>query len=335
MLQEMLEYAVGHGSSQSTLHKVFYHRFRGLYPWLPTRIIKGCYRDAVRRAKSFRRLRRRGLAKAGEPTIRRVTITYSDSQDWRLVNGNIELRTHRGWIRLNLRYHRQLIKYLYGGWRLAGELKIKPSGRRVFIYLTFVKDFEISYNPGNVAAVDVNEDNVTLALFRDGKLHSIYRIETGLGRMVIAYAERRRGIAEGRSTKTRSVKKALKKLREAERKRDITYKTARVIEKTAKDNNAIVAIGNVHKGKRRLVEKAKGNNLRHRIHQWNVSKLVKVLNSKPLHVVEVSEAYTSSKDPFTGKPITSYIPSVIRIALAAPCPEGWGSGPTGACRHYS
>ncbi|WP_156769835.1 hypothetical protein [Caldivirga maquilingensis] len=55
--------------------------------------------------------------------------------------------------------------------------------------------------------------------------------------------------------------------------------------------------------------------MRHRIHQWSVAKLVEALNNKPLHVVEVSEAYSSSKDPFTGKPITSYTPSMIRIAV--------------------
>jgi len=39
------------------------------------------------------------------------------------------------------------------------------------------------------------------------------------------------------------------------------------------------------------------------------------LNNKPLHVFEESEAYSSSRDPFSGKPIKRYTPSVIRIAL--------------------
>jgi len=58
MLKEMVEYAVEHKASQSTLHRVFYSRFRERYPWLPTRVIKGAYRDAVRRAKSFRELKK-------------------------------------------------------------------------------------------------------------------------------------------------------------------------------------------------------------------------------------------------------------------------------------
>jgi len=63
MLQEMVNYAVEHKASQAALHKVFYHKFREKYPWLPTRIIKGCYRDAVRRTRSFRKIKKKGIAK--------------------------------------------------------------------------------------------------------------------------------------------------------------------------------------------------------------------------------------------------------------------------------
>jgi len=315
MLQEMVEYAIEHKASQATLHKIFYHRFRREYPWLPTRIIKGCYRDAARRAKSFRVLRDRGVAKTDRPEVRKVTITFSDSQDWKLEDGVIELRTHRGWIELHYRGHRQLYRYLYGGWKLSKELKLKFDNGKLFVYLAFKKDFEVAYNPRNVVAVDINENNVTAAVFKEGKLSEVYRIETNLGKIVVAYSERKKKITRGSSTKARWVRKALKKLREKERKRDVVYKTARIIEKLAVENNAVVVVGNVHRGKKRLVENTGKNYLRHRIHQWSVSNLVKVLDSKPIHVVEVSEAYTSSIDPFTRKPIRKFSPSVIRYAV--------------------
>jgi hypothetical protein len=60
MLQEMLCYAVEHRAPQSTLHRIFYNRFREEYPRLPTRIIKGCYRDALRRARSFKKMKKKG-----------------------------------------------------------------------------------------------------------------------------------------------------------------------------------------------------------------------------------------------------------------------------------
>jgi len=84
--------------------------FRERYPWLPTRVIKGAYRDAVRRAKSFRERVKKGKVCKDKPEVRRVTITYSDSQDWRLEDGVIKLRTHRGWVELHYRNHKQLLQ---------------------------------------------------------------------------------------------------------------------------------------------------------------------------------------------------------------------------------
>jgi putative transposase len=152
-------------------------------------------------------------------------------------------------------------------------------------------------------------------VFIDRRLHEVYRIETSIGRIVIAYSERRREIAENRSTRDRDVRKFLRRLHEGERKEDIIYKTAGIIEEIAKRYNAVLVVGNAHRGKDRMASNASKKNLRHRIHQWCASKLVETLNNKPLYVVEESEAYSSSRDPFSGKPIKRYTPSVIRIAL--------------------
>jgi len=194
-------------------------------------------------------------------------------------------------------------------------LKLKLSSGKILVYLTLTKEFEVSYNPDNAVAVDINENNVTLAVFVDRELHEIYRVETNIGRIVIAYSERRKRIAENRSTRDRIARKALRKLRERERKEDIIYKTARIIEEIARKYSATVVVGNAHRGKSRMASNANKKSLRHRIHQWCASKLVETLNSKPLYVVEGSEAYSSSRDPFSEKPIKRYTPSVIRFAL--------------------
>jgi len=315
MLQEMVSYAVEHGASQATLHRAFYSEFREKYPWMPTRVVKGCYRDAVRRARSFRRLKRRGVAKTDKPVVRKVAITYSDLQDWKLEGGALKVRTHRGWVEVHYRNHKQLHRYLYSGWRPSNELRLKLSGRKVVMYLTLTRDFEATCSPGSVIAVDVNEDNVTVAVFRDARLREVYRVETGLGRLVISYAERRKRMAKDRSPKDREVKKALKTLREKERKRDVIYKAARIIEELAVQNSAAVVVGDVHRGKKRLAEKAKKRTLRHRLHQWSASTLIEALNNKPLRIAEISEAYTSTTDPFTGKRITGFASSMIRLAV--------------------
>jgi len=315
MLVEMVEYAVKYRASQETLHRVFYEKFRERYPWLPTRVIKGAYRDATRRAKSFRERKKRGKVYKDKPEVRRVAITYSDSQDWRLEGGAVKLRTHRGWVELRYRNHKQLHRYLYGGWRLASELRFKTLGRKVVAYLTFTREFEIGYDPRNVVAVDVNENNVTIAFFKGGVPSDVYRAETGLGRIVIAYSERRKRITLGRSTKVREVRKKLRKLREKERKLDVLRKTAKFIEKLAVENGAVVVVGNIDEKAKERMEEDAISKLRHRIHQWSVKKLIELLDEKPIHVVKVSERGTSSRDPFTGRRVKRFKPLVIRSAV--------------------
>ena len=62
MVGEMVEYALKHNTSQKALHRIFYERYRREYPWIPARVIKGAYRGAVRRAKSFRERLKKGKA---------------------------------------------------------------------------------------------------------------------------------------------------------------------------------------------------------------------------------------------------------------------------------
>jgi len=313
MVEEMAEYAVRHNASQATLHKVFYAKFRREHPWLPTRLIKGAYRDATRRAKSFRDTKKRGKAYTEMPEVRHVTLTFSDAQDWRLEGGALKLRIGGRWTELRYSGHKQLRRYLYGGWRLAEELKLKRRGKRWVAYLTFKRDFNVDPDPRNVVAVDVNENNVTAAVFVGGALREVWQLETGLGRMTIAYAERRKKIAEGRHPSDREVGTKLKRLRERSRKLDVARKAAKFIERLAEEHNAVVVVGRITQRAKEKMEEDKGRRLRHRIHQWSVRTLVRLLEEKPIQVVEVSEAGTSSRTP-SGVRIT-FSPLVIRTAV--------------------
>jgi len=357
MLDEMVVYAVKHKASRKTLHYVFYDKFRKMYPWLPTRILKGCMGDAARRARSYRESKKQQytreiareiivfmglnpkrdiwlirrlwkpiyrvarsiavhqleleIAEGARPEVNSITIHYADPQDWKIENGVIKVRTHRGWIELYYRGNKQLWRYLYRGWTPARELRVKVVGGRILVYLALEKNFDVEYNPDNVVTVDINENNVTLAVFVDRELKEFIRIETGLGRIVIAYSERRRSITRGRSTRNRSVRKALRKLRESDRKWDIVYKTARIIEDVARRYKARVVVGDVYANKNILLELIEDDRLRHRIHQWSASSLVKVLNRKPLHLESVPEAGSSSYDPFNSSLKLDYAPAVI------------------------
>jgi len=53
-------------------------------------------------------LRKKGQAERDRPGMRSVTLIYSDSLDWRLREGAIEVRTHRGWNRIAYRNNKQL-----------------------------------------------------------------------------------------------------------------------------------------------------------------------------------------------------------------------------------
>jgi putative transposase len=259
---------------------------------------------------------KKGKAYTRKPKVRRVTIVYSDDREWRLGDGSLKIKTHRGWVELKYRNNRQLHRYLYGGWIPSSELKLKTDGdRRVLAYITFVKVYPVFYDKTNVIAVDDNENNITIAVFKNGVLIEVIRIETGLGRIVIAYAVRRKRISKDKSTKTREVKKKLRKLRERDRKKDVLYKVARFIEELARENNAVVVIGDIGGDDKERMSENKSRKLRHRIHQWSVSKLIKLLEDRPIHVVRISERGSSSVDPFSRKRIDEYSPLVIRTVV--------------------
>jgi len=40
-------------------------------------------------------MKKRRQAEKDRPVIRSITITYSDSQNWRMGEGYVEVRTHR------------------------------------------------------------------------------------------------------------------------------------------------------------------------------------------------------------------------------------------------
>jgi len=291
--------------------------FLGLNPRRDWRLIKRFQKLIYRTARSIALHQLElEIAEGLKPTIKKTTIHYNDAQDWTLNNDTIKIKTHKGWIKLYYRNNKHLHKYLYGGWKLSSELKLKVVGGRIIVYLTFKENVEVGYNPDNLVSVDVNENNVTLAIFKNRMLEEFIRIETRLGRIIIAYSERRKGIMKGRSTKSRFTKKALRRLREGVRKRDVLYKVAGIIEEVARKYDARVVIGNVHEGKEEIVERILNKKLKHRIHQWCVSSLVKVLSQKPLYLETIGEEGTSSRDPFSKRRKLTYAPAVIRVSVS-------------------
>ena len=105
----------------------------------------------------------------------------------------------------------------------------------------------------------------------------------------------------------------LKRLRERSRKLDVARKAAKFIERLAEEHNAVVAVGRITQRAKEKMEEDNGRKLRHRIHQWSVRTLARLLEEKPIQVVEVGEFGTSSRTP-SGVHI-SFRPLVIRTAV--------------------
>ena len=190
---------------------------------------------------------------------------------------------------------------MYDGWRVSQELKLRLVGRKALVWLGFEKEVEVETEEGNYISMDVNENNVTLAVFEGFKLKELRRYETGLGRIVLNYSLRREEITKGYSTKGELIKKKLRRLRERERKLDILRKTVKRIFELANELKAKVIVGKFSFKAKDRMEDNKDSRLRHRIHQWSVVKFSEMLKTQPVDVEEFSEAYTSSINPFDGK----------------------------------
>jgi len=300
IVNEMIDVILSEGlpTTRKKLHERFYSHYKEEYPFLPSRVIEGSYIIAGRIVKSFRERKRKGLTRKDKLEYKRVMITIPNMINWRFNKVSVSVLTHKGWVEIPLRVTKQFI--LHEGWRVSQELKLRLVGRKVLVWLTFEKEVEVEIKEGNYISIDVNENNITLAVFEGFKLKELRRYETKLGKIVVNYSLRREEITKGNSTKDELVKKKLGRLREREMKIDVLRKTVKRVVELARNLNAKVVVGKFSSRAKEKMESSKDAKLRHRIHQWSVIKFVEMLKAQPIDVEEVSESYTSSVSPFNG-----------------------------------
>jgi IS605 OrfB family transposase len=318
IVNEMIGAILSEGlpTTRKKLHERFYNHYKEKYPFLPSRVIEGAYIVAGRIVKSFKERKKEGLTRKDKPEYKRVVITIPNMINWRFNRVFISVLTHKGWVDIPLRFTKQFTRYVYEGWRVSQELKLRLVGRKVLVWLTFEKEVEVESKEGNYLSIDVNENNVTVAVFEGFRLRELRRYETGLGKLVVNYSIRREEITKGHSTKDELIKKKLGKLRERERKLDILRKTVKRIVELARDLKAKVVVGKFSSKVKDKMEGNKTAKLRHRIHQWSVVKFVEMLKTQPIEVDEVSESYTSSINPFDGEKLRKrkqIVEKVIRV----------------------
>jgi len=309
MVEQLVIYAVGNNTTSFTKLKALkYRELRALYPHLPSHYVYTACQDASTRARSFLRLKKRGLTSREYPEVRRVSI-WLDDHLWKPSSlTSVEVATHEGWVRVELEPHKQYWKYVNGGWRVASEAKVKldRKSRRLNIYLTFKRSVE-AYEPRGFVAVDVNENSV--AVLVEG---GVYLFETGFKDIVLGYYYRRKRVQEKYDTlygaRCRAKRKIFRKLKERKRKSDLRWKLANIIVRFAEESQYAIVLEKLGKNlAKEMINHVRDDQLRHRIYQASFRGVQRAIEEKAreygVPVVYVNPRNTSKLCPVHGAPI--------------------------------
>jgi len=282
MVEQLVLYAVRNNITSFTRIKALkYRELRVLYPHLPSHYAYTACQDASTRAKSFLRLKRKGLTSREYPEVRSISV-WLDDHLWKPSGLTaIKIATHEGWIKVELEPHKQYWKYVNSGWKISSEAKIKldKKTRRPIIYLTLKKSVEV-YELKGFIAVDVNENQV--AALVEGKT---YLFETGFKEIVLGYYYRRKRVQEKYDTlysvKCRIKKKILRKLKEMKLKNDLRWKLANIVVRVAKEKQYAIVLEKLGKNPARgMINHVGDGQLRHRIYQTSFRSVQRAIKEK-------------------------------------------------------
>jgi len=317
ILTEALEYMWNNNiTSWVKAKKTLYKRFRKKHPDIPSHYIHEAIRDASQRLKSFRKLKKKGLAKTEKPVIKRWSIGC-DNQLWKLTLDGVRIATHKGWINIPIQFHKLFWRYYNDGWTLRSSARWKLIENKLYLFIVFVKNVETKgINTTKIYGIDINENNVTIYEYPTNKAVTIV---TNFSKVVLGYAYRRARIQQKWSRVygvkgNRRLKVALRKLRERNVKRDIKLKLGKNITDIIKDG--IVVLEKLPKRFQDKVIKrskwVKGLDA-HRLKQSSIRGLHKLITEKlteyGIPYVLVNPSHTSSICPICGSklaPMTGY-----------------------------
>jgi len=309
VVEQLALYAVrGNITSFTRLKALKYRELRVLYHHLPSHYAYTACQDASTRAKSFLRLRKRGLTSREYPEVRDVSI-WLDDHLWKLSGlTSVEVATHKGWVRVELELHKQYLRHVNSGWRVASEARIKlyRKARRLIVYLTFKKTVEV-YEPKGLVPVDVNENGV--AVLVEGEA---YLFETRFKDIVLGYYYRKKRVQKRYDklygARCRAKTKIFRKLKEGKRKSDLRWKLANIIVRTARERQYAVVLEKLGKNPaREMINHVKDDQLRHRIYQASFKGIQRAIEEKAkehgIPVIYVNPKNTSKLCPVHGAPI--------------------------------
>jgi IS605 OrfB family transposase len=309
MVGRLVAYAVENGvTSFVRLRALKYLELRSSYPQLPSHYAYTACQDAATRAKSFLRLRRRGLARGNYPEVRRISI-WLDDHLWRMSGlTGIEVATHVGWVRVELEPHKQYWRYVNSGWKLASEAKLRLDrrGRRLIFHLTFRRSVE-AYEPRDLIPVDVNENHVAVMIDQE-----VYLLETSFKDITLGYYYRRKAIQrkydKSCGVDCRVKRRILRKLREGVRKNDLKWKLANIIVRTAVERRSAIVLERLGENPAKgMISRIKDAQLRHRVYQASFKGVQRAIEEKArehgVPIVYVNPRNTSRMCPIHNAPI--------------------------------
>jgi len=184
-------------------------------------------------------------------------------------------------------------------------LKLDRKNRTAYIYFTFEKAVK-PYEPRGFLPVDVNENNVTVLV--DG---IAYLLETDIRDVTLGYYYRRKRRQErndGHAGDLGKKRKALRRLGEGDKKRDIRWKIANIVVREAyKRRYGIVLERLGERPSEDMIKGVEDGQLRHRLFQAAFREVQKAIEEEArergVPVVYVNPRNTSRLCPIHGASI--------------------------------
>jgi putative transposase len=299
ILAGLLEYASEKGiTSFKRLKAEKYQELREKYPRLPSHYLYTACQMACSIYRSFRKLKRRGLARAEKPTFRRQVVMLDDhlfSLD--LESWEASIATEKGRVRLKLlhgTYHEK-----FRGMEV-GQAWLVKSEDGYYLKVAFSRTVELAESNGEAIAVDVNENNVAF-----GSPERIRNVKTKERAIRTAYFLKRRKL---QSKPRLNEKPLLAKYKGRERRRieEIYHKVANEIVTRAIEARASVIVLEDIRNIRKRVRYSKA--LNGRLNRWGFRRFQKILEYKArlagLRVIYIDPRGTSSLCPICGEKLS-------------------------------
>jgi putative transposase len=299
VLGQLLDHAWAKGvTSFKRLKAEKYHELRVKYPSLPSHYIYTACQMACSIYRSFRKLKRKGKAKAEKPTFKKRVIMLDDhllSLD--LVGWEASIAIGEGRITLKLlhgTYHEK-----FKGMKI-GQAWLVKTEKGFYLKVVFSKIVEVVGSNGVAVAVDINENNVAF-----GSTDCVRNIKTGERVVRTAYFLKRRRL---QSKPRLNEKPLLAKYSGRERRRieDIYHKVANQIVTAAKEAKASVVVMEKLKNIREKKKRIKAVN--GRLNRWSFRSFQNIIEYKArlsgLMVFYLNAKCTSSLCPTCGEKLS-------------------------------